>query len=100
MGLRDQNAPSAHTSGIPIVTGNLLDGAATGVVGGANNRLTYWGVAGSPGLLGILHGTIDPEGVITSMQGTTYQRLNGDASAMYLKRTGTGNTGWVAITVP
>jgi len=100
VGLRDQNAPAAHTNGIPLVTGNVLDSTATGVVGGTGNLLTYWGVAGTPGLLGILQGTIDPEGVIPSQQGSTYQRLNGDASALYFKRTGTGKTGWVALTVP
>src|SRR5262249_15832002 len=100
VGLRDQNAPAAHTSGIPLVTGNVLDSAATGVVGGPGNLLTYWGVAGTPGLFGMLQGTIDPEGTITSQQGTTYQRLNSDASALYFKQTGTGKTGWVALTVP
>ena len=45
-----------------------------------NNLLTYWGVAGSPSLLGIMQGAIDPEAAITSKQGTTYHRLNGDSS--------------------
>jgi hypothetical protein len=84
------------TSVYPIVTDNLLDS----VVGGRDNLLTYWGIAGSPGMPGIMQGTIDPEGAITAKQGATYHRWNGDASAVYLKQTGAGNTGWVAVTVP
>ena len=42
-------------------------------------------------------GTGSPEGVVTAPVGTLYQRLDGGAgTTLYVKETGTGNTGWVA----
>lgn len=41
-------------------------------------------------------GTGSPEGVVTAPVGARYRRLDGGAgTAIYLKETGTGNTGWV-----
>ena len=42
-------------------------------------------------------GTGSPEGVVTASVGTLYLRENGGASTtLYVKESGTGNTGWVA----
>jgi hypothetical protein len=42
-------------------------------------------------------GTGSPETVVTAPVGSIYLRLNGGAgTVLYLKETGTGNTGWVA----
>ena len=42
-------------------------------------------------------GNGNPEGVVTSVAGGLYLRLDGGAqSALYVKESGTGNTGWVA----
>jgi hypothetical protein len=42
-------------------------------------------------------GTGSPEGVLTANVGTIYQRLDGGAgTTLYVKESGTGNTGWVA----
>jgi hypothetical protein len=38
-----------------------------------------------------------PEGVVTAAPGSLYQRTNGGANtSLYVKESGTGNTGWVA----
>ena len=42
-------------------------------------------------------GNGNPEGVVTSVAGGLYLRLDGGAqSTLYVKESGTGNTGWVA----
>jgi hypothetical protein len=49
----------------------------------------------------ILRGTGTPEAVVTAPPATIYLRSDGGASTMlYIKSTGTGNTGWAAMTVP
>jgi len=46
---------------------------------------------------GLYHGAGTPEGSITAAPGTIYLRTDGGASTtLYVKETGTGNTGWVA----
>lgn len=45
---------------------------------------------------GIFVGTGTPEGVVTASMGSLYINKNGGAStSLYVKETGTGNTGWV-----
>ena len=45
---------------------------------------------------GIISGTGTPEGSVTAPIGTLYTRLDGGASTtLYVKESGTGNTGWV-----
>lgn len=47
--------------------------------------------------LGLLSGEGTPEGVITARVGTLYRRLDGGAgTTLYVKESGTGNTGWIA----
>jgi hypothetical protein len=42
-------------------------------------------------------GNGSPEGVVTAPVGTLYSRLDGGTNTtLYVKETGTGNTGWVA----
>lgn len=42
-------------------------------------------------------GTGSPEGAVTAPVGARYRRRDGGAStSLYIKETGTGNTGWVA----
>jgi hypothetical protein len=46
---------------------------------------------------GILSGTGTPEGKVAAKVGTLYRRLDGGASTtLYVKQSGTGNTGWAA----
>ena len=52
--------------------------------------------AAAPDIL-FLIGAGSPEGVVTAGIGSIYQRTNGGANtSMYVKESGTGNTGWVA----
>ena len=37
-----------------------------------------------------------PEGVVTAVRGSLYTSLSGVGAALYIKETGSGNTGWVA----
>jgi hypothetical protein len=47
--------------------------------------------------LGISRGTGSPEGVVTALVGSLYIRTDGGAATtLYVKESGTGNTGWVA----
>jgi hypothetical protein len=42
-------------------------------------------------------GTGTPESVVTAVVGATYRRLDGGANTtLYVKESGTSNTGWVA----
>lgn len=46
---------------------------------------------------GPLTGKGSPEGVVTATVGTLYTRTDGGAgTTLYVKESGTGNTGWVA----
>lgn len=45
----------------------------------------------------IYMGGRSPEGVVSADQGSWYGRDDGDNSELYLKKTGTGNTGWKAL---
>lgn len=43
-------------------------------------------------------GTGTPEGAVTAPVGTLFVRTDGSAGThLYMKRAGTGNTGWVAV---
>lgn len=51
--------------------------------------------------LGAEAGTGSPEGVKTAQVGALYSRTDGaGGSTLYIKESGTGNTGWTAIAVP
>lgn len=56
---------------------------------------TGWQPFGSVG--GVLNGTGSPEGSISAKIGTLYVDSSGGAGVtLYVKETGTGNTGWAA----
>ena len=60
------------------------------------NALGSINLGGDAGPL-ISAGNGNPEGVVTSVAGGLYLRLDGGAqSTLYVKESGTGNTGWVA----
>jgi len=46
-------------------------------------------------LWGIYRGTGSPEGVITAARGALFISATGGANTLYVKESGTGNTGWV-----
>ena len=45
----------------------------------------------------IYSGSGSPEGVVTAVIGSLYSRTDGGGVALYAKQTGTGNTGWFAL---
>lgn len=46
---------------------------------------------------GVRYGNGSPEGVVIAGVGTLYRRLDGGANTtLYVKESGTGNTGWIA----
>lgn len=48
----------------------------------------------------MIAGAGSPEGVVAAPVGSTFQRADGGAgTTIYIKETGTGNTGWVAVSV-
>ena len=64
----------------------------TGNVGGNTKLIDYMETSGK-----LLGGNDTPEGAVTAVVGTLYLRANGGANTtLYVKETGTGNTGWAA----
>ena len=55
-------------------------------------------IGGNEGGVVCLMGNGDPNGVVTAKIGSTYQRADGTAEAcLYIKESGSSNTGWVAV---
>lgn len=64
---------------------------ATAMLALANGRVSI-------GAVDVTTGSASPEGVVTAGPGSAYHRTTGaGAPVMYLKLTGTGNTGWKAV---
>lgn len=60
-------------------------------------RTLYDCIPGDTGLLRDFYGYGSPEGVITAMIGSTYRRIDGGANiSLYVKESGSGNSGWIA----
>ena len=66
----------------------VVDANNTGTAG-----ITFGNGATSPR---ILYGAGTPEGAKAANPGSLYLRTDGGAAHLYVKETGTGNTGWVA----
>ena len=66
---------------------------------GAQRRVLRFGYGTTSGanVIGIYYGTGTPESVVTANVGSLYLRTDGGASTtLYVKTSGTGNTGWTA----
>lgn len=62
-----------------------------------NIRLQLYGDVGSATSAQLIAGTGTPEGVVTATVGCMFLRTDGGAgTTLYVKETGSGNTGWVA----
>ena len=99
---------TATDTGITIFTNNVL----TGLTGGGADDDFYCSVPTVAQISGNLHngsydeinktevpsrGTGSPEGVVAAPIGSLYTRTDGGAgTTLYVKESGTGNTGWVA----
>lgn len=93
-----------YTTFSPVILG---DGAARwlklSIIGqdissggtGAQRLGIGMGLLGSA--IGIYYGTGSPEGIVSALQGSIYLRTDGGSTTtLYIKTSGTGNTGWTA----
>lgn len=92
-GITEVHATTASTS---TTTGSLIIGngttATTVGIGGGNIN-----AGGNVVASNYKRGSGSPEGVITGIVGDLYTRTDGGAgTTLYVKESGTGNTGWVA----
>ncbi len=85
------------TSSTSATTGSLTIGngtAATNVGIGGGNVTAGALITGA----NLRSGTGSPEGVVTAPVGTVFERTDGGTgTTLYIKETGAGNTGWVAV---
>lgn len=79
--------------------GNFLIGSSTDASNGklqVTGNISVTGII-TLGAITIMSGTGTPEGTITATVGSLFMRTDGGASStMYVKESGSGNTGWVA----
>lgn len=79
----------------PLVTGTYNLGSSTlTFAAGFFNQIRVGVAAASQ--VSIATGSASPEGVLTSLPGSIYMQLNGTTGKLWVKETGSGNTGWVA----
>ncbi len=57
-------------------------------------------IGGNRGSVAHYIGDATPASALSAVQGSTCVHMNGDSTALYFKSTGTGNTGWSAVTIP
>jgi len=92
--------PSGTTAQRPTATnGQIRHNSTTSQIEGVRNGSAFESfVMGSvPATLTISGGAGTPEGVVTAVVGSMYLRTDGGAgTTLYIKETGTGNTGWTA----
>ena len=87
----------------PVLVPGVIGNGSTPVVPPKSKSFVQLaGVGGSAGFTGSFHpgvywGTGSPEGVLTAGVGSmALRRDGGDGTSVYIKESGTGNTGWVA----
>lgn len=77
----------------PVVIGNSFPGASAPLSLGAATPVA---VGGNDGSTRLFTGSGTPESVVTAPIGSIYMRTDGGAAtSMYVKESGTSNTGWV-----
>lgn len=87
-------------TGSVILQGNNALNAATADFANVNGSAVIPRVGFNAGTLGanLYEGDGSPEGVVTARIGSMYLRRDGgQATAVYYKEAGTGNTGWIGI---
>ena len=88
-------AGNSTINGFSGLTGILLQKNTTGIFVGNNTK--QWTQLNTSGVPGVLTGYGSPQGVVSAAPGTLYTNLNGGANVtLWVKESGTGNTGWVA----
>lgn len=92
-------ALTTATSATVLVTNAIQRGSAVALVSGTTTTRRIF-AAQCQGFTGVrldYEGTGSPESVVTAVVGSTYRRTDGGAgTTLYVKESGTGNTGWVA----
>lgn len=89
------NSRGEPANPIFLAYGKLYDVVVKDELGATVYTVDNYYQASDTGLL--LYGSGTPEGAVTAGIGTLYLRTNGGASTtLYVKESGTGNTGWVA----
>lgn len=88
-------AGGSTINGSPGDTGIILQKLTTGIfVAVATKTWIQLNTTGTPG---ILTGAGSPEGVVIASPGTLYTNTNGGTNTtLYVKTSGSGNTGWTA----
>ena len=88
---------TAELGSINATSGNLLNVRNNSNSGaGSLSVAILFPNGGAPGNSGVYAGSGSPEGVLTAAIGSIYLRSDGGAgTSLYVKETGTGNTGWV-----
>lgn len=91
-------AIATHESALDPHPGYLTQAEADGRYRELTDAVTYSELTGKPAVLGLLYsGTGSPETVVTAGVGSLYLRTDGGAgTTLYVKESGTGNTGWIA----
>jgi hypothetical protein len=85
---------------IPLGVGDLDTPAGIGRLNTMLQALFLNGV-GDGVAIADFSGYGSPESVVTASVGSTYRRIDGSTgTTFYIKQTGTGNTGWVALAGP
>lgn len=79
------------------ITNNNYSVPAINNAGDADSSVTYNYIANNSTGQTISHGFGTPESVVTASKASIFYRIDGGAgTALYVKESGTGNTGWVA----
>jgi hypothetical protein len=76
--------------------GNIFDGVITAFDRLDNTDYLVLGGVG-PGSVSVFGGNGTPEGIVPAPVGSMFMRFDGiPGNTLYVKESGTGNTGWVA----
>lgn len=88
---------TSNTAPLKLTAGTNLSTPEPGAIEFDGSFLHYTNSSGVRNTLAVRTGTGSPEGVVTANVGTMYLRSDGGAgTTLYIKESGTGNTGWVA----
>lgn len=91
--VQTEHQPAAALNHVPLTT-NTVSSGTTALRWTDSFAIQYTIGAGT---VRMLSGSGTPEGVVTAVVGSTFQRSDGGASTtLYVKQSGAGNTGWVA----
>lgn len=95
-GFRFTGSNEGHSVLSPQIMGNIFDDVTTAFDMLDNTDYLVLGGVG-PGSVSIFGGNDTPEGIVPAPVGSMFMRFDGiPGNTLYVKESGTGNTGWVA----